>query len=536
MHCITEILIRRTSVDISGKKVEMTLRSGDPLTRRESSGIFISDLKEGQKVEGIVKKIEDYGLFIQINGSKINGLCHKSEVRLFLTQLLLRLTFFLFFFFFSKLSDNVDADVTLALRGFREGDRVKAIILSIDKRRISLSLKPSYFTEEDLEDINNDNLADDLQASNMLDLVGDAPVAGSERDDNDRSSSEEDDDSMDVDLILDEVQAEYHPTQASSIPKFAAQSSLPLAVGFHWSGDDVPSLNEDEEAGSTSDESDDAEKPSKKKRKIKEIEQDLTSEMHTKTPESNADFERLLLGSPNSSYLWIQYMSFQLPLSELDKAREIARRAIQTINFREEKERLNVWIALLNLENVYGTEDSLQAVFKEAACANDSKTVHLRLASILDQAEKLEVSRSIHKRNCFQISSYSQRKNNISELAKSLAQVQRFGPFLGSITSGEVKRKKPESCYLAVFRAWRSENVSKHNVLRTLLRRPTDLKTISRFAQLEYKYGDPERGKTLFEGIVDSHPKRWDMWSVYVDMEATQGNIQASRFVFLEYI
>ena len=287
----------------------------------------------------------------------------------------------------------MDADVTSALRGFREGDRVKAIILNIDKRRISLGLKPSYFTEEDLlEDINNNgNLADDPQASNMIDLVDDALTSGSEQDNDDRSSSEEDDDSMDVDIVLDEAQMEYHPTQASSIPKFAAPSSLPLAGGFHWSGD-VPSLNEDEEVGSSSDDSDDAEKPRKKKRKRKEIEQDLTNEMHTKTPESNADFERLLLGSPNSSYLWIQYISFQLPLSELDKAREISRRAIQTINFREEKERLNVWIALLNLENVYGTEDSLQAVFKEAARANDSKTVHLRLASILDQAEKPEVS------------------------------------------------------------------------------------------------------------------------------------------------
>ena len=266
-------------------------------------------------------------------------------------------------------------------------------ILNIDKRRISLGLKPSYFTEEDLlEDTNNNgNLADDPQASNMIDLVDDALTSGSEQDNDDRSSSEEDDDSMDVDIVLDEAQMEYHPTQASSIPKFAAPSSLPLAGGFHWSGD-VPSLNEDEEVGSSSDDSDDAEKPRKKKRKRKEIEQDLTSEMHTKTPQSNADFERLLLGSPNSSYLWIQYISFQLPLSELDKAREISRRAIQTINFREEKERLNVWIALLNLENVYGTEDSLQAVFKEAARANDSKTVHLRLASILDQAEKPEVS------------------------------------------------------------------------------------------------------------------------------------------------
>ena len=63
--------------------------------------------------------------------------------------------------------------------------------------------------------------------------------------------------------------------------------------------------------------------------------------------------------------------------------------------------------------------------------------------------------------------------------------------------------------------------------------RITDLKTISKFAQLEYKHGDPERGKTIFEGIVDSHPKRWDLWSIYMDMEAGQGNIQSLRYAEL---
>ena len=86
----------------------------------------------------------------------------------------------------------------------------------------------------------------------------------------------------------------------------------------------------------------------KRKKKKKEIELDLTADLQTKTPDSNADFERVLLGSPNSSYLWIQYMSFQLQLSEIDKAREIARRALKTINFREEQEKLNVWIAGMN--------------------------------------------------------------------------------------------------------------------------------------------------------------------------------------------
>lgn len=58
-----------------------------------------------------------------------------------------------------------------------------------------------------------------------------------------------------------------------------------------------------------------------------------------------------------------------------------------------------------------------------------------------------------------------------------------------------------------------------------------DLKTICKFAQLEYKFGDPERGKTILEGIVDSHPKRWDMWSIYMDMEAGQGDIMNLRYV-----
>jgi len=59
----------------------------------------------------------------------------------------------------------------------------------------------------------------------------------------------------------------------------------------------------------------------------------------------------------------------------------------------------------------------------------------------------------------------------------------------------------------------------------------SDLKTISKFAQLEYKLGEPERGKTLFEGIVDTHPKRWDIWSIYIDMEAGQNDMQSIRFV-----
>lgn len=71
-------------MDVENKKVELTLRSGDLSTRQHEGQTkrSPSDLHEGEKVDGIVKRVEDYGLFIQIGGSKLTGLCHKSEVRL----------------------------------------------------------------------------------------------------------------------------------------------------------------------------------------------------------------------------------------------------------------------------------------------------------------------------------------------------------------------------------------------------------------------------------------------------------------------
>ena len=48
-------------------------------------------------------------------------------------------------------------------------------------------------------------------------------------------------------------------------------------------------------------------------------------------PQSVADFERLLLGEPDSSLLWLQYMAFQLELGEIEKARSVAERALRTI-------------------------------------------------------------------------------------------------------------------------------------------------------------------------------------------------------------
>lgn len=290
-----------------------------------------------------------------------------------------------------QLSDNKDADVTLALRSFREGDRVKAFITSIDlnKKRISFGLKPSYFGDNDDSDSEAEG-SDDESEANALGVVADededAEMLDTQQEVQEPESSdgeeEEEDEPMEVDS-----QPRFAPVEPVDSTKKSPVVTLSVKGGFKWTEEP----DEDEiSVGSSSDSSGD-EKSGKKKRKRKRIELDLTGEMHTRTPESNADFERLLLGSPNSSYLWIQYMSFQIQLSEIEKAREVARRAFKTINFREEREKLNVWLALLNLENIYGTEQTTEDTFKDAVRRNDAKTVYLGLATIFEQSEKFDV-------------------------------------------------------------------------------------------------------------------------------------------------
>ena len=49
---------------------------------------------------------------------------------------------------------------------------------------------------------------------------------------------------------------------------------------------------------------------------------------------------------------------------------------------------------------------------------------------------------------------------------------------------------------------------------------------ISKYGMLEFKHGQPESGRTMFEGIVTNYPKRMDIWAIYMDMEAKYGGAE----------
>jgi rRNA biogenesis protein RRP5 len=339
-------------VDTGAKRSNMSLK-GSVLSNKDwQPDMSWEDLKDGQIVSGVVVKVMDYGVFILISNSRnIRGLCHKSEM-----------------------ADNKVADVS---KLYEEGDKVKAKIIKIDKgkqKKVNFSLKASHFTETAKELVDSDG----EEGGVNIDVDSDEEM------ENGGDDFGEVKDMVDGESDADEGASGMSVDESSPVSKIVKGLST---NGFDWSG----SLDQDPNAGYESDASQAAIK--KKKRRKAEIQVDKTGDLDKNGPQSTADFERQLLGQPNSSSLWIQYMAFQLSLSEVDKARELAERALRTIHMREEEQKLNVWVAWLNLENAYGTEESLEAVFEKACQHGDKKEMYERLASIYIDSGKHKVTR-----------------------------------------------------------------------------------------------------------------------------------------------
>ncbi|GAA5941768.1 Rrp5p [Sporobolomyces koalae] len=477
------------NVDKVTSQVEMTLRKSASVKESQASLISHADLKEkkGTVVTGVVRKIEAYGVFVRIDGSTIQGLCHKTKV-----------------------TDKEGADWKECVK---EGQKVKAIIMEVDvdKKKVSLGLKRSLFPadyegssdeeesdddeeleEEEQEDDDDEMAEQDGEDSDEDDEVDHAALLQSQGGDSDSDVEMDDED-------------EEPSAPVASTSKLPAAKAAPLAVstGFNWNGDEEEKADEDNASDSDEEETIPAATSvaaGKKTATGLSALNDRTGDLDSQAPTSVADFERLLLGSPNSSYLWIQYIAFFVGLSQLDKAREIAKRALTSISFREEDEKLNVWVALLNLENTYGDDSTLEETFKNAAQSNDSKTVHLKLVDIYERSGKFEAEEELFKKT-------------VKKFSQSSKVWTLFGQYY--LTHG-----RPNEARELLPRSLKSLEKRKH------------VKTISKFAQLEFKLGDAERGRTIYEGIMDSYPKRLDLWFIYIDMEIKQRNIEGVRALF----
>ncbi|OAD57691.1 Protein RRP5 like protein, partial [Eufriesea mexicana] len=281
--------------------------------------------------------------------------------------------------------------------------------------------------------------------------------------------------------------------------------------GFFW--DDKPDLVLPKNEESSSDSENETEhKVKQKKKKLsaaerreqerqkeREIRQKEEALASNQLPNSVDQFDRLVLASPDSSIIWLQYMAYHLQTTEIEKARAVARRAVKTINFREENEKLNIWNAWLNLESKFGTPESLNDVLQEAVRTNDSLKIYTHMLLV-----HIEASRQI-------------------ELEKTI-----------NIMIGKFKQNPQVWIYCGeALLKMGLKDKSRHIMQRALQSLPTSehVNLMVKFAIMENKFGDKERAQTLFEQILSSYPKRVDIWSCYVDSLVKSNDIEIARKV-----
>ena len=245
------------------------------------------NIEEGVVVTGHVKRLLSRGVLLSIDNSNLVAFANQEEC-----------------------SDTPISDLS---KVFAVDDAVKFRILKVDEvnKRIDASMKSSMIPDEEEEIVVEE---DSEGSANEMEEADDVETENEES----------------VDQVDQEESDAAEPHISTS--------------GFGWD-DFVVEAPEDESPETPVSTS----KPKRLSESvIASMERSLAAQ--DTLPESEADFERLLVAQPTSSHLWIRFASWYLSLAEVSKARAVLRRALKMIPGHLEEERSNLWLALLNLE------------------------------------------------------------------------------------------------------------------------------------------------------------------------------------------
>lgn len=467
--------------------------------------LSFEDVKLHAKFKGIVTRVESYGVFVQLENSKVSGLVHLSEC-----------------------SDGFVKNIASL---YDPGDLVKVLVIKKDdgEKRIGFSMKASHF-ENDSDSDDGSSVSGEEHDSDAME-VEEAVKAYSDLDSDDddftsklaakMGSKRPEEDAEDSEPSEGESGSDSEAESEEEPDKAVMDTDVGFDWGFDGTGEGTSKYKQngsDSSDASDSDSDDDEQEmgkagthKSRKKQATRRREEQEISKRETaladgtadENPETAADFERLLAGRPNASELWIRYMAFHLSVADIPAARMVAEKAIDRIEFRQEREKLNVWTALLTLEHKYGTDGSLRSTIERACGQNNPKQVYLRVCEILEKdlstAESVSKADAMFQKMCVKFK---------SKKAVWLAHLTYL-----------LKQSRNEEAHALLKRALLSLAPYKH------------AETMSKFAQLEYEFGRPERARTLFDGIVAKYPKRIDLFYVYVDKEIKHGSFVNARIL-----
>ncbi|XP_054459743.1 protein RRP5 homolog [Anoplopoma fimbria] len=471
--------------------------------------LSLDKLKAGQIIRGYVKSVGEQGVFIRLSRSITGRAQLQQSTKYFVNN-------------HKVLSEHLKPNTLLTTK-----------IHSIDKEEelVHLSLLPEDTGKPDVlpeslglplrlvgkEKKEHDSKKKKRTASESEQKQAESQVPKKKKKKTKKAKTDDNDSGVEVYFREEEDKDDEEEPKSDSVKKVTASpagpSRLQLAAGFSW---DVhlsslkPASAAQDADSSDGEDQDGSSKPLKKSRHELEQEKKAAEKALVKRetelmdpslrPQDATAFERLLLASPSSSLLWLQYMAHHLQATQIEQARAVAERALKTISFREEQEKLNVWVALLNLENMYGTEESLKKVFERALQFCEPMPVYQQLADIYAKSDKTKEAEGLYK-------------TMVKRFRQNKAVWLSYGTFL-------LQQGQSDSASALLQRALKS------------LPTKESVDVIAKFAQLEFRYGDSEKGRTMFDKVLTSYPKRTDLWSVFIDIMVKNGSQKEVRSLF----
>ena len=460
-------------------KVDLSLRPSDI----KQEGKTKVEVVAGAKLKGRVTRVEDYGVFVKLDDAPFgtdSGLAHISEI--------------------------ADEKIKDLKSRFLKGDRVKALVLKVEdngnRKKVSLSLKPKHFEDdmdEDEEDAEEDEeedeeLVDDEQAAARVDAIlarddDDDDLLADEEDSDEDEDDDDDDEDDDEDEFLEEV-----------------DEAVTASGGLQWDDDDDED-DDDEDEEEEEEEEVEQEKTTKRQKttmaaadvEARARETELAEGL---APETNEDFERLLVSEPNSGSLWARYLQHRAASTDAAGARRIGERALATINYRAQSERAKVWLALLRLEKDHGAPAAFAAVVDRACAANDPVEILVKVADMHAKAGDTDLCDAAYRR--------AEGKGPSADVYAKHARALLLA-------------KQPEKARKVLSRALQA-NAPDDKAKVTLL---------SRFAVAEFDAGDAEKAKTDFDRLLSDNPKRIDLWKLYIAQSLKRQNVDATRAIYM---
>ena len=227
--------------------------------------------------------------------------------------------------------------------------------------------------------------------------------------------------------------------------------------------------------------------------KIREI------ESKTEEEKSVPYYEKLILSDKNKAISWVEYASYILDTLNVESARKIFKRAIEAIDITNTKEKLSIYVAFMNFENIYGDTESFKQIVEAALEKNDKKKVYSHLIVIYNSSKKYQMANEIYK---ILVKEY-------------FNDVDIWKKYIDFAVETQIEDGKE-----VLGKAMQVLNKKNH------------LEVTMSYAMSLYKAKECEKARDVFDSILKSLPKRKDIWFVYCDKECKFGSVDKARKIY----